>query len=169
VLLALLLWTGMGSLLTARIGSGDAEVSVRRRAGVLVALLAVYAVALGPALRAAVALPFGARLAIALVMLAPLGLLMGSQAPLGVKLVASRAPELIPWCWGLNGVASVIATASGTLLAMHLGFSALLLAGAAGYLVAAFASPPPGALKDPSLEADPPRPTPEGSAPVVGA
>jgi SAM-dependent methyltransferase len=141
VLVALLLWAGIGSLLTARVDASLAELSAGRRAQLLVAALSVYAAALGPLLENLVSLPFAARLALTLVMLAPLGVLMGSQAPLGVKLLAVRSPELIPWCWGLNGVASVVATASGALLALHLGFSALLLAGGASYLLAAVAVP----------------------------
>lgn len=141
VLVALLLWAGIGSLLTARVDASLAELSARRRAQLLVAALSIYAAALGPLLESLVGLPFAARLALTLGMLAPVGLLMGSQAPLGVKLLAARSPELIPWCWGLNGVASVVATASGALLALHLGFSALLLAGGASYLLAAVAVP----------------------------
>jgi hypothetical protein len=141
VLLALLLWAGIGSLLTARVRAVEAAASAGVRAQLLVASLALYAVILGPVLDQLVGLPFGARLGVTLGMLAPLGLLMGAQAPLGVKLIDARSPELIPWCWGINGVASVVATAVGTLLAMHLGFSALLLTGGLCYLVAAAAVP----------------------------
>lgn len=141
VLVALLLWAGVGSLLTGRFDVPSAMPAAMKRAQVLVVALAAYAVALGPALDAAVVLPFAARLVVTLAALAPLGLLMGSQAPLGVKLLEARAPELIPWCWGLNGVASVVATAFGTLVAMHFGFSAVLLSGAASYLIAAASVP----------------------------
>ena len=57
-----------------------------------------------------IALPL--MLAVAVVTGVPLGLLMGAQAPLGVKLIDARSPELIPWCWGINGVASVVARGS---------------------------------------------------------
>jgi hypothetical protein len=48
---------------------------------------------------------------------------------------------LVPWCWGLNGAASVVATALATLVAMHVGFAILLLAGATVYLAAAMVVP----------------------------
>jgi hypothetical protein len=141
VLTALLLWAGLGSLLTAKIEAPLAALSAGRRAQALVVLLALFAVLLGPALSRFVGLPFAARLGLTVLLLAPLGLLMGAEAPLGLKLVASRSPELVPWCWGVSGVAGVIATALGTLTAMHLGYSALLLLSGAAYLVAAAAVP----------------------------
>jgi hypothetical protein len=141
VLVVLLLSAGFGSLLTDRVALADASRTASRRAELLVALLAVQAVALGPLLRVAVGLPFVARLLVTVVLVAPLGLLMGAQAPLAIKIISERAPRLIPWCWGVNGLASVVATAAGTLLALHAGFSALLLAGGLAYLIAVLARP----------------------------
>lgn len=74
-------------------------------------------------------------------LLAPLGALMGALAPLGVKILSVSSPELIPWCWGLSGVAGVVATAIGTIIALQFGFGAVLLAGGASYLVAASVAP----------------------------
>jgi hypothetical protein len=141
VLVPLLLWVGIGSLLTARVDASLAELSAGRRGQLLVVALSIYAAALGPMLSHLSSLPFAARLALTLVMLAPPGLLMGTQAPLGVKLLEARSPELIPWCWGLKGAASVVAVALGTILAVNFGFSALLLAGGASYLLAALVVP----------------------------
>lgn len=141
VLVVLLMATGIGSLLTDRVALADASRTAARRAELLVALLAVQAVALGPLLRVAVGLPFAARLLITVALVAPLGLLMGAQAPLAIKVISERAPRLIPWCWGVNGLASVVATAAGTLLALHAGFSALLLAGGLAYLGAVVSRP----------------------------
>ena len=162
VLVALLLSTGIGSLLTARTGAPTARRVASRRALLLVVAVVVAALILGPLLRAAVSLPFAVRLIVTLLLLTPLGLLMGSQAPLGIRLAEARAPELIPWCWGLNGVASVVATATGTLLALHGGFSALLLAGGVVYLIAAAVVP--GAPEAPNANASaegPPLPATE--------
>ncbi len=141
VLVALLLSTGVGSLLTVRVGIERARGAARKRALVLAGALVVYAFALGPLLDGLVGLPFFARLALTLILIAPLGLLLGSQTPLAIQITDARAAELVPWCWGLNGVASVVATALGTLGAMHLGFSSLLLAAAASYVVAALVLP----------------------------
>jgi hypothetical protein len=144
VLVLLLLSAGVGSALTARIGAHRAARAASGRAQLVVVALALAAAGLGPLVGWGLGLPFWARLGLAAVVLVPLGLLMGTQAPLGVKLVATRAPALLPWCWGLSGVASVVATAGGALMAVQLGYSAVLLCGAFSYWLAAALVPQAG-------------------------
>jgi hypothetical protein len=143
-LLALLLAAGIGGALSARVSVLRAALSARRCAEAVVALVAIYAVALGPVLAKAGALPLAARVAVAVALLFPIGVFMGALGPLGVKLMASRDPDLVPWTIGLGGVFGVLATALGTLVAIECGFSVLLLVAGVSYLVAALASPPPG-------------------------
>jgi MFS family permease len=133
VLVALLAWTGVGSWLTSNIAPGLAQEHARLRSLVLCVLLLVAALGLSKVLGLTVGAPLVIRMLITLVLLAPLGILMGSQAPLAIRLLGEGAAGLIPWCWGLNGLFSVLATALGTLFALHLGFSSLLLAAAAVY------------------------------------
>ena len=59
---------------------------------------------------------------------------------MGLQLVSDKHSTYIPWVWGVNGVASVIAPILGSLLSMSLGFRAvmlisLLLYGSAGLLI----------------------------------
>ena len=70
-------------------------------------------------------------------LIAPLGFLMGMPFPIGLSRLAAEAPAFIPWAWGINGCASVLAALVAALLAVHVGFSAVLLLAAALYLVAA--------------------------------
>lgn len=141
VLVALLLAAGTGSLSTARTALVRAPALASRRAQILVILLTVYAVALGPVLGRAIVLPFAARVVFTVALLVPIGALMGSLAPLGVKLVGARSAEILPWCWGLNGLASVMGTSLGTFCAMSFGFSATLICAGAAYLCAALTVP----------------------------
>jgi hypothetical protein len=142
VLVSLLLWAGLGSLLSGRVEASATSRALARRGALAAALLVAYALGLGRLLEAAVGLSLPLRVVATLALVAPLGLLLGAHAPLGVRLVAARDEALVPWCWGLNGAASVVATAGGTLLAMQAGFSAVLIAGAACYAIAAAAAPP---------------------------
>jgi hypothetical protein len=64
---------------------------------------------------------------------------MGMPFPLGLGRVARSDPALVPWAWGLNGCASVISAAAATLLAMHLGFAAMVLIAVTLYGLAALA------------------------------
>ena len=67
----------------------------------------------------------------------PLGVLMGVMFPRGLRFLEKRAPQLVPWAWGINGTTSVISSVLAALLALAFGFSAVLLIGAAGYGIAA--------------------------------
>jgi hypothetical protein len=138
---ALLAFAGAGSLLASRGHVVFAEESAGYRAQLLVAALALTAVALGPIIALATSLPLPARLAVAIVLLAPLGVLLGSLLPLGIKLLAARTPELIPWSLGAGLLAGAAAATAGMLLAMLLGYSAVLLAAACAALVAAGSVP----------------------------
>jgi MFS family permease len=73
-------------------------------------------------------------------LLAPLALFMGMPFPIGLQLVSDRQSSYIPWVWGVNGVASVIAPVLGSLLSVCLGFRvvmllSLLLYGLAGWII----------------------------------
>jgi spermidine synthase len=140
-LVVLLLSAGLGSLSTSRVALAAAPGVASRRAQALVVLLALLAVFLGPVLGRAILLSFPMRVVFTVALLCPVGLLMGSLAPIGVKLVGSRSSTILPWCWGLNGFASVMGTAAGTFIAMSFGFSATLLLAGLAYLIAAVTVP----------------------------
>ena len=57
--------------------------------------------------------------------------------PLALSRLAQRAPHLVPWVWGINGCASVVSAVLATLLAMSIGYSAVLVIAIGLYLLAA--------------------------------
>jgi hypothetical protein len=61
--------------------------------------------------------------------------------PLGLAQLGQHAPQLMPWAWGINGCASVISTVLATLLAMHVGFTAVVASAGLLYLLAAASFP----------------------------
>lgn len=83
------------------------------------------------------ALPDVAKVAITLILIAPLAFCMGMPFPLGLAHVAGYAPHLLPWAWGVNGCASLISAILATLLAIHLGFTWVILFAVLLYSVAA--------------------------------
>ncbi|MDX1630994.1 MAG: SAM-dependent methyltransferase [Thermoanaerobaculia bacterium] len=147
VLGSFLLFAGLGSgasqALTERLRDWDPlPGSLRRRAVALpvagTALLALlYLPALPWVIDRWIGLPDPLRIPIAILLLGPLAFLMGMPFPLGLARAGSRHPEWIPWAWGINGWASVVSAVLATLLAMHLGFSAVLGIAAVLYLLAA--------------------------------
>ncbi len=64
---------------------------------------------------------------------------MGMPMPAGLAALNERAPRLVPWAWGVNGVASVIATSAAIVVAMTAGYRTVVLLAAAAYVLAALA------------------------------
>jgi hypothetical protein len=126
VLFTLLLFSGVGSLLSARL-------SLRWVLPVLAGLLLAYPFVLPLLLEAALGWPWEARFVLATVTLAPAGLLMGVPFPAGLARLGAGSSRLIPWAWAANGAASVVAAVLAMLLALSIGFRWVLVLGAACY------------------------------------
>jgi hypothetical protein len=137
VLLVLLLAGGAGS----RAFAGASPRAVRRALFGLVAYAVLLLLTWKSIAGFTAGLGIGARAGIAACSLLPLGFLMGVPLPSGLAAVRGSDTGLLPWLWGVNGAASVLGSVLATLGSMHAGISALLLAGIALYLVAAFLWP----------------------------
>jgi hypothetical protein len=134
VLFALLVFTGVGSALSSRlVGSRRALTTVLAAA---VGLMAVAAFTLQPLLRSMIGLPFPARVGVAIVLMAPMGMLLGMPMPLGLSRFSALYPRSIAYAWGVNGVASVLASVLGIALAMNFGYAVATLAAAGCYAAA---------------------------------
>lgn len=129
VVFALLLASGVGSALSARVPLRGALVA-------LIAAVVIYPAILPFIFEFTLGHPFESRVVIAFALLAPLGFLMGIPFPKGIARLNAHAPSLVPLAWGVNGCASVISSILGTLGALTLGFGAVILAGAGMYAVA---------------------------------
>lgn len=69
--------------------------------------------------------------------IAPLAFAMGLPFSLGLTRLARTAPAFVPWAWGLNGCASVLAAITALLLGIGIGLTATLLVALGLYLLAA--------------------------------
>jgi hypothetical protein len=59
---------------------------------------------------------------------------MGMPFPMAISSLKQHASNLIPWAWGINGYASVISAGLATLIAIDLGFTAVILIATLLYL-----------------------------------
>jgi hypothetical protein len=84
-------------------------------------------------------LPLAWRIALSMLVLAPLAFVMGMPFPSGLALVSRERASLVPWAFGVNGGASVLASVLAILVAMSAGFSAVFVCAGAAYLVALLA------------------------------
>lgn len=131
---ALLVLSGLGSLVSLR--------AFRRGAwapATLVATLTMFVAAAAFLAHQYSVLSGVASLAIAVVAI-PLALVMGTPLPTGIARLADRAAALVPWAWGVNGVASVIGTSLAMVIAMSLGYRYVFALAAVLYACAALAA-----------------------------
>jgi hypothetical protein len=145
VLAAFLLFAGGGSAVSgARL--------FRRRAGcglcgpglpfAMIALLSVaYLAGLDAVFERLAATGDGVRIAVSVALIAPLAFFMGMPFALGLRALGERAPQQVPWAWGINGCASVVSAVLATVIAMQTGFTVVVLIAVLLYIAAAFAFP----------------------------
>ncbi|MGZ8829379.1 MAG: hypothetical protein ACXW2Q_03280 [Thermoanaerobaculia bacterium] len=136
VLFSILCFRGIGSAITRRFRQETLPDTLAKVLGAVAALVVTYVLVLSPLFYRLVHLPQAARIALAVVLLAPLAMAMGMPMPIGIRIAADRAPQLIPWAWGLNGAASVLGSVAALAGAILTGFNHVLLVGAATYLLA---------------------------------
>jgi hypothetical protein len=126
-LAALLLASGVGSLLAKRVRSVG-------WVGLGVALWVVTAVAALPSIEALCqAAPLSLRVLAALVLILPLGLLLGIPFAWGLHRIGA---DRTPMAWAVNAFFTVIGAGVSVVLSMNLGFTMVWVLGAACYGVA---------------------------------
>ncbi len=138
-LVCFLVFSGFGSAWAGKRGGGERLAA--RSAVVVVGLLLVHALVLPPVLRATLAFGETARVAMTVVWIAPLAFAMGIPFPTGLRQLRAEAAGVIPWAFGVNGAASVMASILSIVVAMQAGFTTVFLAAAGLYLLASFTVP----------------------------
>ncbi len=137
VLSAFLLSAGLGSALAQRLDwkpRGRWPPTVWPVAAIASLSLA-YLLALPVATDSLVRLPDAQRIIAAVLLILPLGMCMGMPFPLGLEALSRNSPAAVPWAWGINASVSVVSAVLATLLAIHLGFRAVIVIAAGLYLL----------------------------------
>jgi predicted membrane-bound spermidine synthase len=142
--------TGLsGFLLFAGAGSVYAQRWLARSPSTIarMAMFAVFAIGAGLAwhllaFQGALAItatwPAWLRAVASLLTIAPLAFAMGLPFPLGLTRLAREQGAFVPWAWGLNGCASVVAAIAALLIALEVGLVATLLIALAVYVLGAW-------------------------------
>jgi hypothetical protein len=136
VLCAFLVFAALGGWLAGRFESAH---KVAFAVLAMAALALLYLVWLPGLFRALIHLPDAAKIFLSVLLIAPLATCMGVPFPTGMARLAETREASIPWAWALNGFASVTGAVLATLLAIHLGFAAVILMAVLIYVVAAAA------------------------------
>ena len=135
-LFAILVFSGLGSLLVDRLSEPSARFVAVCLAGVVLVSI-FYASGLQPLLGGLQVQSLIGRAVITAALLAPGSVLMGMPFPSMVRRLGGDRSALIGWAWGINGFASVIASIVAVMISMKWGFTWTLLAGSLCYLFAA--------------------------------
>jgi spermidine synthase len=127
VLCAFLVFAALGSWLAGRNGGRPGMRGITVAVMVLGAVALLYLAILPHLFEALIHLPDPVKIIISVALIAVPGICMGIPFPTGVARLARTMPGAIPWAWAINGFASVVGAVLATLLAVHLGFSAVIL------------------------------------------
>lgn len=135
LLFSLLLGAGAGSLWSGRV----VPHRIARGIAIAAAMAAVTVLLYTLALPTLLDLFFGngllVRLLVVMTLVVPLGFIMGFPFPLGIRWLKETGTEhRIAWMWAVNGVSSVVGSASAVMVAIAAGFTDVLLLSVGCYL-----------------------------------
>jgi spermidine synthase len=137
-LFSLLLGTGLGAAWSRRFP----DTALRHTGAIALALIAVLGgviiLIVTPIVAWAIPFARAARMAIAVATLLPLGIALGLPMPTGLRMLSAKAPQMIPWAWGINGALSVVGATLAIFIAMNWGFNTTLFAASATYAIGLF-------------------------------
>jgi spermidine synthase len=139
VLTAFLMFAGFGSAFSKRYSrDGNQRWGIRLSVIGIILFSLMYLLLLSPLFSLLLDWPGLIKIGITVALIAPLGFFMGLPFPLGLSLLADSGQQLVPWAWGVNGCASVISAVLATLLAIHFGFTVVVILALLLYVVATF-------------------------------
>lgn len=131
VICLMLICSGIGSYITQN--SKYVHMKTKLVIGIIAMLLLIQALILKEILFITIHYSLTFKIIIALTLISPCAFFMGIPFPAGMKKTSDQSPSLIPWAWGINGFASVMATVLATVFAVELGFTAVIIGAALFY------------------------------------
>jgi len=136
VLTSVLLFAGIGSLVSGYLPSryGFKRAIVLPVLGVVVLSIG-YLLFLQELFIEYASVSTAAKIMISVALISPLAFCMGMPFPLALNSVSQYDKSLVAWAWGINGWASVISAVLATLLAVHFGFSVVIIISMLLYLM----------------------------------
>ena len=136
VLFSVLLFSGVGSMLSERIVRADRARSLVAPLVALLVIVGIFGFVTPHVIRSMAGATTPVRVAIAVALMMPMGLVMGMPFSIGMRAAAARAGTPTAFLWGINGATSVCGSVFGIVIALFFGISAAFWAGALAYGVA---------------------------------
>ncbi|MCX7796127.1 MAG: hypothetical protein N2380_06370 [bacterium] len=129
ILAILLLSSGFGSFYSIRLSKSPITL-------ILGVFILAISISLPFILEFSLRYPFYLRVLLCIIMIGPLGFLMGMPFPIALEKVKKYSVNAIPWCWAINGVASVLSSFLSTVISIYTGFTFVLIVSSILYISA---------------------------------
>jgi hypothetical protein len=141
-LAAFLVFAGMGSHWSTKLAQKFSHHQVAIVAVVAIAALSLlYVMILGSVFNSFSMTSANIRTILTIMLIAPLAFFMGMPFPSALSSLDKYDRRFIPWAWGINGCASVISAVLASLLALHFGFTVVILLAVLLYIAILFLFP----------------------------
>jgi hypothetical protein len=141
-LAAFLVFAGLGSHWSTRLAQQFSHHQVAIIAVVAIAVLSLlYLMTLGLVFNSFSTASANMRTLLTIMLIAPLAFFMGMPFPSALSSLDKYDRRFIPWAWGINGCASVISAVLASLLALHFGFTTVIVLAVLLYIAILFLFP----------------------------
>ena len=144
-----LVLSGLGSACLGRLLQTRSRRQVLLMAVIAIAFFVVLYVVFLPAIFDwLISIAVWLKVMVTIILIAPLAFFMGMPFPLALGSLDKNAKFYIPWAWAINGCASVVSAVFATILAIHYGFTLVLLLAVLLYVCTLFVLPVPRMAED---------------------
>jgi spermidine synthase len=140
IIFSLLVSSGIGSLLTARVFRPFGKRMIPAFAIFLAALFTFYGFVLFNILNRLIFLDFPLRILVSFILISLAGFFMGAFFPEGIRRLGVKDKTMIGWAWGSNSFATVVGSIMAVIVSINWNFTVVLILAALSYLAAAFFS-----------------------------
>jgi hypothetical protein len=137
VLFSMLLFSGVGSMVSERFVRADRGMTLVAPLVILLGFLVFFGAVTPVVIRHMAGATSLMRIATAVALLAPLGLMMGMPFAIGMRAAARRDGAPTAFFWGINGALSICGSVFGLVIALFWGISTAFRVGSLSYLLAA--------------------------------
>lgn len=134
VISVMLISSGIGSYYSSRYKTY--QKALLKITGLITVLILLYAFLIGDFLSNTVGFHIGMRILLTGLIIAIPSFFMGMPFPIGLKIVDTLEKSNVPWAWGINGCVSVISVSFAAIIAVEVGFMAVMLLASLAYGIA---------------------------------
>jgi hypothetical protein len=136
IIFSLLVSSGVGSLLSARINRIMGKKTILILSIFVMVILVIYSLYLFPLISSLIHLSLGMRALLALILISVLGFPMGTFFPTGLKYFSESNKNIVGWAWGANSFATVFGSVTTVIVAINWSFGLSLVMAAVSYILA---------------------------------